>query len=526
MEIEKNRTDLSFNGLVVLYQIARILSAGGPLNSCMMEIMRILQENAAMNRGMISLLNSIGDELVVDVAFGIPDYLRQKGKYRLGEGITGWVAKTGKAMVIPKIKDEPMFLDRTGARKELNHSDLAFLCVPIKINDKVIGVLSVDRIVVDPNITLNSELHFLEVVSNLIAQVVEQRRKQTERIFALEKENKELKQILENRGRPDQMIGNSNSMRELYRYVAQVAPSITTVLIRGETGTGKELVARAIHQKSNLRDGPFIAVNCAALPESLLESELFGHEKGAFTGAFNTRIGKFEAAQNGTLFLDEIGELSLCAQGILLRAIQEKEFQRIGSMDNIRVNVRLIAATNRNLEEDVLKDRFREDLFYRLNVFTIVLPPLRERGADIFLLSDHFVKKYSKLHMKQVERISTAAIEMLSSYHWPGNVRELENVIERAVIVCEGNVIEGHDLPRILQQCSLKKSTGEFGTFDNLIASYEKELIIDALKDCDGNQTDAAKLLRTTKRIIQYKVEKYGIDFRKYRKNASSRANA
>lgn len=522
MEYQNIRTDLSFNGLSVLYQIAKILSAGGPLNSSMVNILRILEESAGMNRGMISLLNSAGDELVVDVAHGIPDYLRQKGKYRIGEGITGKVAKTGKPIAVPKIDSDPTFLDRTGARRDLRLSDMAFLCVPIKIGDKVIGVLSVDRVAVDQYVTLEGELRFLEAVSNLISQVVHQRRKQTERITALEKENRELRQVLENRGRPDQMIGNSNSMREVYRHIAQVAPSITTVLIRGETGTGKELVARAIHQKSSLCDGPFIAVNCAALPESLLESELFGHEKGAFTGAFNSRIGKFEAAQNGTLFLDEIGELSLSAQGRLLRAIQEKEFQRIGSAEIVKVNVRLITATNRNLESDVREERFREDLFYRLNVFTIALPPLKERGADILLLSDHFIKKYSKLHLKQVERISTSAIEMLSNYNWPGNVRELENVIERAVLVCEGKVIEGHDLPRAIQQSNIKHATGEYGTFENLIASYEKELIIDALKDCDGNQTDVAKLLRTTKRIIQYKIEKYGIDYKKYRKNASS----
>lgn len=520
IHFEDSNTDLSFNGLVVLYQIARILSTGGSLSSCMMEVLRVLQELASMNRGMISLLNSTGDKLTVDVAYGVPDHLRQKGKYRLGEGITGQVAKTGQAVIISRLENEPSFLDRTGARKNLNLSDLAFLCVPIKISDKVIGVLSVDRVVLDQAVTLESELHFLEVVSNLISQVVEQRRRQTEHIFALESENKELKKILESRGRPDQMIGNSSSMREVYRYIAQVAPSTTTVLIRGETGTGKELVARAIHQKSALREGPFIAVNCAALPETLLESELFGHEKGAFTGALSTRIGKFEAAQNGTLFLDEIGELSLSAQGRLLRAIQEKEFQRVGSMENIRLNVRLITATNRNLEKDVQEKRFREDLFYRLNVFTIVLPPLRERGADILLLSDHFVRKYSKLHMKQVERISTGAIELLSTYNWPGNIRELENVIERAVLVCEDNVIKGHDLPRILPQATrLKSSVRKFGTFENLVASYEKELIIEALKDCKGNQTNAANLLQTTKRVIQYKIDKYEIDYRKYRKS-------
>jgi Nif-specific regulatory protein len=518
--VEDFSSNLSFNGLAVLYQIARILNTGGPLNNCMKEVLRVLQDLASMNRGMISLLNSSGDRLTVDVAYGIPDYLRQKVKYRLGEGITGQVAKTGQPVIISRLENEPAFLDRTGARKNLNLSDLAFLCVPIKISDKVIGVLSVDRVVLDQDVTLESELYFLEAVSNLISQVVEQRRQQTEHIFALENENKELRQILESRGRPEQMIGNSSSMREVYRYIAQVAPSATTVLIRGETGTGKELVARAIHQKSAFHEGPFIAVNCAALPESLLESELFGHEKGAFTGAFSTRIGKFEASQNGTLFLDEIAELSLSAQGRLLRAIQEKEFQRVGSMENIRLNVRLIAATNRNLEKDVQVKRFREDLFYRLNVFTIVLPPLRERGADILLLSDHFVKKYSKLHRKQVERISTAAIEMLSSYHWPGNVRELENVIERAVLVCEDNVIEGHDLPRIIPQTTrIKCSARNSGTFENMVASYEKELIIDALKDCKGNQTNAAKLLKTTKRIIQYKIEKYGIEYRKYRKS-------
>ncbi|NLD99304.1 MAG: sigma-54-dependent Fis family transcriptional regulator, partial [Fibrobacter sp.] len=370
---------------------------------------------------------------------------------------------------------------------------------------------------------LEGELRFLEAVADLISQLVSERRKQNDRISALERENLQLRRILENRGRPDHMIGNSNSMREVYRYIAQVAPSLTTVLIIGETGTGKELVANAIHQKSINNEGPFIAVNCAALPETLLESELFGHEKGSFTGAFSSRIGKFEAAHNGTLFLDEIGELSLSAQGRLLRVIQEKEIQRIGNMEPIKVNVRLIAATNRNLEQDVLQSRFREDLFYRLNVFTIALPPLKERGADILLLADHFIKKYNRLHRKSVERISTPAIEMLSAYNWPGNVRELENVIERAILVSEGNVIEGHDLPKVLQTANLKSSTRNFGSFENQVAAYEKSLIIDALKDSDGNQSEAAALLKTTKRIIQYKIEKYGIDYRKYRKSGSAK---
>jgi Nif-specific regulatory protein len=287
--------------------------------------------------------------------------------------------------------------------------------------------------------------------------------------------------------------------------------------VRGETGTGKELVARAIHEKSPFAAGPFIPVNCAALPESLLESELFGHEKGSFTGALAKRIGRFESANNGTLFLDEVGEMSMSAQGRLLRAIQDKEIQRVGGSNLIRVNVRLICATNRNLESDVAENRFREDLYYRINVFTIHLPPLRERGADVLLLADYFVRKYAVDHAKKIERISTPAIDMLSAYHWPGNVRELENVMERAVLVSSGNVINGHDLPPTLQMKDLDKTGRRPNNFDNMVASYEKEIIVEALKDARGNQSEAARILGTTKRIIQYKVQKYDIDYRKLR---------
>ncbi len=512
-------TNLSFNGLSVLYRIAKILSTGGQLQHIMEGILQTLETQAGMKRGMISILNSGQTELIVDIAYGVPDNLRQKGIYRIGEGITGQVAQTGQAIIIPNIHNERAFLNRTGAREDLHLSNLAFLCVPIKVADIVVGVLSVDRVSVEESMTLEGELCFLEAVANLIAQTVDQRRKQADDISRLEQENLQLRHILENRGRPEDMIGNSSSMREVYRYIAQVAPSITTVLIRGETGTGKELVAHAVHQKSRLKDGPFLAINCAAIPESLIESELFGHEKGSFTNATSTRLGKFEAANNGTLFLDEIGELPLNAQVRLLRAIQEREIQKIGSTSSTKLNVRLITATNKDLEKAIQAGTFREDLFYRLNVFTIALPPLRQRGADILLLSDHFIKKYSKLHKKAIDRLSTSAIEMLSAYHWPGNVRELENVIERAVLVAEENVISGHDLPSAIQNVSVQ-SGNHPNSFENRIASYEKELIIEALKDTNGNQSDAAALLKTTKRIIQYKIIKYDIDYRKYRRNS------
>lgn len=485
----------------------------------MTKILEILENNVGMSRGMITILSPNNEELAVDVARGISESDKKKGKYRPGEGITGKVVATGRPIAIPTLNQEPTFLDRTGARKGLNHSDLAFLCVPIKTGDMVIGALSVDRVAVEDAVTLEGELRFLEAVADLIAQVVQVRRKNYDRIHALEKENLELRRTLEDKGKPDLMIGNSSSMREVYRQIGQVAPSLTTVTIRGETGTGKELVARAIHQKSPCSKGPFVAVNCAALPESLLESELFGHEKGSFTGATARRIGRFEAADNGTLFLDEIGEMSLSAQSRLLRAIQEKEFQRVGGSESIRVNVRLICATNRDLETDVKENRFREDLYYRINVFSIALPPLRERGADVLLLADYFVKKYCQLHDRNIQRISTPAIDMLSAYHWPGNVRELENVIERAVIVATADVIEGKDLPPTLQMKDVALQGKRNDSFENLVAAYERTLILDALKDTGGNQTEAAKVLGTTKRIIQYKINKYQIDCSRFRRS-------
>jgi Nif-specific regulatory protein len=466
---------------------------------------------------MISILDPANAELHVDIARGISESSRQRGRYKLGEGITGRVVATGRPVAIPKLRNEPMFLDKTGARKNIRDTDLAFLCVPIKSRNEVIGALSVDKVAVQNAVTLDGELQFLEAVPDLIAQVVVARRKQQERIRALEKENLELRKNLEEKGKPDEMVGNSSSMREVYHQIGQVAPSSTSVLIRGETGTGKELVARAIHKKSPFSQGPFVPVNCAALPESLLESELFGHEKGSFTGALTKHIGRFESANNGTLFLDEVGEMSMSAQGRLLRAIQEKEIQRVGGSNAVHVSVRLICATNRNLETDVSEGRFREDLYYRINVFTIHLPPLRERGADVLLLADYFVRKYAVSHGKKIERISTPAIDMLSAYHWPGNVRELENVIERAVLVSTGNVINGHDLPPTLQMKDLDKKGSLPNNFDNMVASYEKEIIVEALKDARGNQSEAARLLGTTKRIIQYKVQKYDIDYRRLR---------
>jgi len=340
-------------------------------------------------------------------------------------------------------------------------------------------------------------------------------------IRALEEENKRLRKIIGSTRAPlMEIIGHSKAMQEVFGLVAQVADSNTTVLITGETGTGKELIARAIHKNSVRKNGPMVQVNCAAIPDTLIESELFGHEKGAFTGALTQRRGRFEEANGGTIFLDEVGELSAAAQVKLLRVLQEKRFQPLGSSRVVNVNVRIIAATNRNLEQDILSDRFRADLFYRLNVFPIYLPPLRERGSDVIMLADHFLLKYSKEMGKQVKRISPAAIEVFLSHKWPGNVRELENCIERGVLMTKTDVLDCEHLPPSLQLKDGMHDRKGRGKLSSVVEAQERLLIIDALKETSGNQTKSAKLLGTTKRIIQYKISKMGIDPKNYRKKS------
>jgi Nif-specific regulatory protein len=297
--------------------------------------------------------------------------------------------------------------------------------------------------------------------------------------------------------------------------MAQVAATNTTVLIRGESGTGKEMVAHAIHYNSPRANKPFVKVSCAALPDSLIESELFGYEKGAFTGAEQRRKGRFELAEGGTLFLDEIGDINLATQVKLLRVLQEREFERLGGTDTIKVNVRLLAATNKDIERAIAAGTFREDLFYRLNVFAIFVPPLRERKADLLLLVDHFLEKFSREHRKSIKRISTPAIDMLMSYHWPGNVRELENTLERAVLICDGQVIHGYHLPPSLQTAEASGTVTRVSLSD-AVAGFEKDLIQDALKTTRGNRAKASRLLDTTERVLNYKVRKYAIDVKRF----------
>ncbi len=507
MEMESTYLD-------ILQEISELVSLNKSHQKTLKEMLRILDQRMGMRRGLVSIFHKDLGELHADIWHGFETADNQNIKYKLGEGITGKVAEHGVPMAFSQLDDVPFFLNRSGSRKNLDLAKLSFICVPIKYYNEVIGTISVDISIDNAQIsinTLDAELKMLQVIASLVAAFLEQ--------IKTEKENIYLRQNLLGDQALTKIYGNSSKVKGIKQLVSQVANSPTTVLITGETGTGKELVAEAIHILSPRKNETLVRINCGAIPESLIESELFGHEKGAFTGAVEKKIGKLESGHQGTVFLDEIGELPLMAQVKLLRVLQEREIQRIGSNKTIPIDIRIIAATNRYLEEDVASGRFRSDLFYRLNVFPIQLPSLRERGADIILLADYFVEKYSRLLNKKVTRISTAAIDALMAYHWPGNVRELENCIERAVIVATENVIRYQDLPPSLQMKDSKETEQQsMDLFRTKVQAYEKELIIDALKSCDGNQAKAAAMLGTTNRIMQYKINRLDIDFRKFRK--------
>jgi Nif-specific regulatory protein len=501
--------------VTMLYEITKALNAHLVLKKSLYKVLDILSNSMNMVRGTITILNPMRNEIRIEVAHGLTRNAIERVKYKLGEGITGRVIETGEAVSIPKISEEPLFLDRTGSRKKKKEGNQSFICVPVKKGKLVIGALSVDR-PFDESYSLKSGEKLLSVIATMIASHViklETIQMDKER---LREENRRLQTVLKDKYSIRNIIGNSNKMREVFQMISQVSKSNATVLIRGESGTGKELVANSLHYNSLREKNPFIKVNCAALPATLIESELFGHEKGAFTGAIKQKIGKFELAHKGTIFLDEIGSIGLDIQANLLRILQEKEFERVGGHRTLKTDVRIIAATNKNLERAVEEETFRADLYYRLNVFPIYMPPLRARKTDILLLADYFLEKYAKENHKDIKRFSTPAIDMLMAYHWPGNVRELENCIERAVLLCEEGVIHSYHLPPTLQT-GKESDTVPSLSLEDAVASLEKEMIIDALKNTGGKVVMATQILQTTVRKFAYKAQKYGVDYRQYR---------
>jgi Nif-specific regulatory protein len=500
--------------LTVLYEISQTIGSTLRCQDVFLDILDIFHSHLGMNRGTITLLDPLTGELKIEAAHGMNEEEVERGRYLIGEGITGKVVETGEPAVVPHIEKDPLFLNRTRSRDHLEKSDISFICVPIRGGSAIYGTLSVDRLFSE-EVAFEEDVRLLSIVASIIAQGLKIQRMVHEEKQQLLTENLVLKEKLREQYSFYNIVGTSNKMREVFQMIERVSGTDVTALIRGESGTGKELVANAIHFNSPRSSRPFIKLNCAALPDPLIESELFGHERGAFTGAIEQRTGKFERANGGTLFLDEIGTLNLTAQAKLLRVLQEMEFERIGGTRTLRVDVRIIAVTSNDLEKSIAEGTFREDLYYRLNVFPIFMPPLRERKTDILFLADHFVEKYSRKYKKEVRRISIPAIDMLMQYHWPGNVRELENCMERAILLCTDRVVHSHHLPPVLQ------TGGQSGTipslsFEKAMKNFERELIIDALKNTGGNMAKAARLLKTTERVVSYSVRKLQINPKAY----------
>jgi Nif-specific regulatory protein len=494
--------------LATLLEISRALSDTLHLGESLRKLVYILDEHPSISGSWV-ILEGGSESMVVQGKTGRES--SHSPLHRGGREIVERVLASGRPVVVPRASREPLF--QGGRRRE--DEELSFLCVPLVLDGRTVGVLATELHFSDSR-NYDRALNFVQVVASMIGQAVKVSRLVEDERRGLLEENIHLREELKTRYDFSNIIGNSSPMRQVYQRITQVARANTTVLIRGESGTGKELIAHAIHYNSLRNQKPFIRVSCAALPESLIEAELFGYEKGAFTGAQTRKKGRFELAEGGTLFLDEIGDLQPSLQIKLLRVLQEREFERVGGIETIRVDVRLIAATNKGLEEAIGQGVFREDLYYRLNVFTVFVPPLRERKSDILLLADHFLEKCAREHGKNIRRISTPAIDMLVSYHWPGNVRELENAIERSVLVCDGNVIHGHHLPPTLQTAEASDTVVRVN-LDEAVAAYEKDLIQDALKSARGNRAKAARLLGSTERIVGYKVRKYAIDCRRFR---------
>ena len=488
--------------LRLLATLTEQLAAHAGQAASLRQILRIL-ESGGYRWVTVTLLSPSGDRLVVADSTATGDH--QEISYQCGEGITGRVLQTGAEAVVPSICNEPEFRDRFQRRRVPDWIDAAFICVPVKLATHIVGTLSADVPVCDGD-TLRLRTEVLRVVAAMIAYDVAGRQREAMDRAAAASENLRLRAALGEQFRPENMIGTSDLMRSVYRQIQQVASSQVTVLLRGESGTGKELVATAIHYASERRDRPFVRINCAALNEHLLESELFGHEKGAFTGAVQLRRGRIEEAEGGTLFLDEIGDFSPATQVKLLRVLQEREYQRVGSSQTRQADIRIIAATNRDLEAAVDDGSFRLDLYYRVNVFPIVLPPLRERRDDILTLANHILACCSERMEKPITRISTTAITMLTAYHWPGNVRELENCIEYAVLVARGSVIDGRDLPATLQMPDAAQPDGTISLKD-MVDALQRDAIVEALKRHDGVVTRAARDLGITARMVHYKID-------------------
>ncbi len=501
--------------MTLLFEVSQRLIASKELKNDLSPILKMLVEYLDAERSFLTIYNRNSSTIYIEAAYGMSQRQQSLGKYNLGEGVIGKVIELGQPIVIQEISKSNLFLNKTKSDLRKEGLELTFICVPIVVENKMTGALSVVR-AFNPKITYEEDIHLLSIIGSLIAKTVKVRQEKAEELEELKQKNLALESEVKGNNFATNIIGNSSKMRDVFSLIEMVAPTNSTVLIRGESGIGKEMVADAIHNESNRKNKNLVKVNCSALPDSLIESELFGHEKGAFTGADQMRKGRFEMADGGTIFLDEIGDLPLSTQVKLLRVIQERQFERLGGSETIAIDVRIVCATNCNLEALIEENKFREDLFYRINVFPIFIPSLRERRNDIPLLVDHFIQKFNKKNKADVKRITTTAIDMLMVYNWPGNVRELENVIERACILSRDNVVHSYNLPPTLQTAD-SSFTGSTEGMTGVLEKLEKQLIIEALTTTKGNITKAAEVLKITERMLGTRIKKYRIDAWRYK---------
>ena len=503
------------NFLPLLQEMNRIASESGDLSALLDTLLDIMERHLNIHRAVVSLADPASKRALIHRSRGLSEEEAARGIYAPDEGALGKVMLTGEAMVIPRIGETA---DWRAARRNKAERERAFLCVPIRHNGAILGALSAERRYRNIKL-LRLDVDILAILAAAAAQSVALYLAESVRKATLENENRTLRNELAAQFAPENIIGQSRPMRNVYNLIGRVARTRATVLLLGESGVGKERVGSAIHYHSPEANGPFIRFNCAALPENLIESELFGHEKGAFTGAVAQRRGRFEEADGGTIFLDEVGELAPGMQAKLLRVLQEKRFERVGGNVTIRVDLRVIAATNRDLEKMVENGAFREDLYYRLNIFPITLPPLRMRGNDIALLAHHFMRGFAARMGIEVAGISPQALAMMMSHRWPGNVRELENVVERAVILSEGGLIEPGHLPPSLQTPVISELTAA-GTLEARLAVAEYDMIVAALKQHRGNTTRTASHLGLTRRILGLRMARYNLKYKDYRGGA------
>jgi Nif-specific regulatory protein len=518
----QKRSQRKIQELTALYEISHSMASTLEFKSVLNQVLETLSHQLDMNRGTVSILDQRTGQLGIEAAHGLTKEEIARGKYKIGEGVTGKVMERGEPMIIPDIGKEPLFLNRTRSRGDVRRQNIAFICIPIKLKGETLGVLSVDRLFKDADISFEEDVRLLTAVAALIGQNLKLHQMIEKEKEELLEENRELHSELKGKYKLENVVGTSKSMVEVYKSVQRVAATRTTVIIRGESGTGKELIARAVHYNSPRAEKPFVKVSCAALPETLLESELFGHEKGSYTGASEMVKGRFELADGGTLFLDEIGDISQATQVKLLRVLQEKKFERVGGTKTLSVDVRIITATNRNLEKAIADGKFREDLYYRLNVVPVFLPPLRERKEDIPLLLNHFLMKYNdenKTHFK----LAPEVITRLVGYPWPGNVRELENTMERMAVMSKSNLLSVEDIPLPLDLSSNYSPLSQDGTgplvsptlsSNNTLSEIEKMKVMEAMERCGGVQAKACKLLGITPRQLGYKLKKYKIGYK------------